>query len=194
MLSYLLWLETLDDDEREVFSRIFIEFSPRIKYIAWRLTHNNEDAEDIVGSVFERVMIHKEKFLKANDKEIYRLLVIYARSIFFDEEKRKKKVSFETYDYTSSDFIERQIEFEDEDASVLEKLIRKETATILRKKVDELGEPAATIMHLTYYAEYSSSEISRILDINASTVRTIIQKSREKLKVELEEYINGTDK
>ena len=194
MLSYLMWLETLDDDERRFFTRIFEVFSPKVKYVAWGLTHNNAEADDITSAVFERVMKHKEKFLEADDKEIKRLLIIYARSIFIDENRRRKKIGFESYDDPCSDNSNRPLDYKDEDINIAEELIRKETAVILRQKVKELGEPASTIMYLTYYSDHTSSEVATILNMNASTVRTILQKSRERLKSEMEGYIYGTDK
>ena len=194
MLSYLMWLETLDDDERELFTRIFEVFSPKVKYVAWGLTHNNAEAEDITSAVFERVMKHKEKFLKANNKEINRLLIIYARSIVIDENRRRKKIVFESYDEPYPDNSNRPMDYKDEDINIAEELIRKETAATLRQKVKELGEPASTIIYLTYYTGHTSSEVAKILNMNASTVRTILQKSREKLKSEMEGYIYGTDK
>ena len=97
MISYLMWLETLDDDERKFFTKLFEDFSPKVKYVAWGLTHNNAEADDITGAVFERVMRHKEKFVAADNKEINRLLIIYTRSIFIDDNRRREKIGFESY-------------------------------------------------------------------------------------------------
>ena len=194
MISYLMWLETLDEDEREIFTRIFIEFYPKIKrYVAGYLTQSDVAVEDIVSATFERVMKYKEKFLDADDREIMRLLIIYARSIFFDENRRKKRIGFESYDEPNDDDGERTVEYEDENINVVEEVIKKETASVLRSRVKELGEPAASIIYLKYYAEHSSSEIANILNMNASTVRTILQKSREKLKSEMEEYFHDNE-
>lgn len=193
MISYLMWLETLDDDEREIFSRIFKVFYPKIKrYVAGYLTQNDAAVEDIVSATFERVIKYKEKFVEADDKEIKRLLIIYARSIFFDENRRRKRIEFEFYDEPSSE-DGRTVDIADENVNIIEELIKKETAAILRKKVIELGEPAATIVYLTYFADHSSSEVAKMMDMNASTVRTILQNSRKKLRAEMEEYINGND-
>lgn len=193
MISYLMWLETLDDDEREVFTRIFKVFYPKLKrYVAGYLTQNDAIVEDIVSATFERVVKYKEKFVDANDKEVKRLLIIYARSIFFDENRRRKRIGFESYDEPSSE-DDRMVDVADENVNIIEELIKKETAAILRKKVIELGEPAATIVYLTYFADHSSSEVAKMMDMNASTVRTILQNSRKKLRVEMEEYINGND-
>ena len=193
MISYLMWLETLDDDEREVFTRIFKVFYPKLKrYVAGYLTQNDAMVEDIVSATFERVVKYKEKFVDANDKEVKRLLIIYARSIFFDENRRRKRIGFESYDEPSSE-DDRMVDVADENVNIIEELIKKETAAILRKKVIELGEPAATIVYLTYFADHSSSEVAKMMDMNASTVRTILQNSRKKLRAEMEEYINGND-
>ena len=198
MLSYLLWLETLDDEEQAVFKRIYEEFGPRLKFLAWNLTHNDADAEDLVSAVFERIMRYKDNFLHANDEEIYRLLIIYARSIHFNKWKKDQRYSFSSLDEPLYSIYEKDqgepLEIEDENApNGLETLLTKEINEKLAKYIESLGEPASQIVFLTYYEDHTSTEVGEILGMNASSVRTILQKARKKLKQELEGYLNGKD-
>ncbi len=196
MLSYLLWLETLDDEEQSVFKRIYEEFGPRLRFLAWNLTHNDADAEDLVSAVLERIMRYKDKFIHANDEEIYRLLVIYARSIHFNKWKKDHRYSISSLDeplYSSYDKDEvRLLEIEDEDSpSGVEELLTKERNIKIAKIIESLGEPFSQIIFLTYYEDRTSAEVGEILGLKASTVRTMLQKAREKMRVELEVYLYG---
>ncbi|MFC5465358.1 sigma-70 family RNA polymerase sigma factor [Lederbergia graminis] len=47
------------------------------------------------------------------------------------------------------------------------------------------------VLILQYYQEFSIEEISKLLDVNPSTIRTRIMRAKEKLKVKLkEDYLN----
>ena len=196
MISYLMWLETLDDEERSVFQRIYEEFGPRLKFLAWNLTHNDTDAEDLMSAVLERIMRYKDKFIHANDEEIYRLLVIYARSIHFNKWKKDHRYSISSLDepiYSSYDKDKvRLLEIEDEESpNGIEELLTKERNIKIAKIIESLGEPFSQIVFLTYYEDRTSAEVGEILGLKASTVRTMLQKAREKMRAELEEYLNG---
>lgn len=58
----------------------------------------------------------------------------------------------------------------------------KEDIIALRMALEKLSEKERTIILLSYTAGYSSKEISKIIGINASTVRTIIMRGTEKLR------------
>ena len=192
MISYFMWLETLDDRERAFFEKLFLDYSPKVKRLALNLTHNEADAEDLVGAVFEKVMKYKDKFLGADEQQICRRLVLYAKSGFVDEQRRKKKIRFESLDEPESfintgDTVMR--EPADEGVDILAEIIKRETAASLRRHIDALGEPAASVVYLTYYAEHTSAEIGEILGLPAATVRTILARSRKKLKENMEEEL-----
>ena len=53
--------------------------------------------------------------------------------------------------------------------------------------VMRLEENYRTVIHLYYYEGYSTAEISEMIGINHSTLRTYMAKGREKLKMLLEE-------
>ena len=62
---------------------------------------------------------------------------------------------------------------------------------MIAKIIESLGEPYSQIIFLTYYEDRTSAEVGEILGLKASTVRTMLQKAREKMRVELEVYLNG---
>ena len=83
------------------------------------------------------------------------------------------------------------IELPDE-ADIPAELIRQETVSLLQKSIDALPSPAREIILLRYYHDMPHSEIADVLNMNASTVRSVFQRSLAKLRKELEEYMHET--
>ena len=197
MVPFLMLPDTLGENERGILERIFTAYYPKVMALAVKLAHSTADAEDLAGAVFENVVRYREAFLHADDKEICRLLVIYTRSAWFNLCKRKKRIRFESYDALDPDPPEGSPPYppqtDEESDSVLEAILRAETVRILRQSIALLGEPQASVFYLTYYAGHTSAEVGEILHLNSSTVRTILERNRKKLKKELEKYLNDTN-
>lgn len=192
MIPFLLWIETLDESEREIFERIYYDYSFKIKGLALKILRNETDAEDVVGEVFQKVIKYKDHFIGVNDGEVKRLIVIYTRSVCFNIIKRRNIIKFDSYEQLTDNGLDVfDIKNEMTDEEMDEKLIRKETAEYLAKAIGKLGSPAMEIVSLTYFKNYSSSQIGEILNMNPSTVRSCLQSSRAKLRRELEDYFNG---
>ena len=71
-------------------------------------------------------------------------------------------------------------------------LIRQETVEVLKKAIDALPSPAREIILLRYYHDMPHREIADVLNMNASTVRSVFQRSLAKLRKELEGYVHET--
>lgn len=57
----------------------------------------------------------------------------------------------------------------------------------IRDKIKALPKKYASVIYLYYYEGYNIREIGRILGKNANTVSSLLQRGRQKLKLELEE-------
>ena len=71
-------------------------------------------------------------------------------------------------------------------------MIRQETVEVLKKAIDALPSPAREIILLRYYHDMTHREIADVLNMNASTVRSVFQRSLAKLRKELEGYVHET--
>ena len=61
-------------------------------------------------------------------------------------------------------------------------LTRKEEARLVRKAVDSLGEPDREVFLRHYFYAQNVQEISGIMNMNESTVKTKLRRGRSKLK------------
>lgn len=63
-----------------------------------------------------------------------------------------------------------------------QKLTRKEEAKLVRKAVDSLGEPDREVFLRHYFYTQTVQEISGIMNMNESTVKTKLRRGRSRLK------------
>lgn len=59
----------------------------------------------------------------------------------------------------------------------------------IRNKIESLPKKYSSVIYLYYYEGYNIREISNILEKNENTVSSLLQRGRQKLKLELEEIL-----
>ncbi len=195
-MLFLLALESLEDDERELIERLYNDYSKRVKQLSVLILASQKYADDVVNDTFLKVIRYKEKFLDVSEDERKRLIIICARSICFNLYNRNKKIRFESIDSFYKDDAD---DFDTSlyipaDVDLLKTIVEEETGTYLRNAIDNLKQPARDIMILKFYYEMKNIEIADFYKMNPSTVGTIIQRSIKKLKGEIERYLYGTNK
>lgn len=146
--------------------------SKRIYLIALSITQNSSDAEDIMQNVFLK--------LWKNNKP------------FKDDEHLKKWLSVvcvnESRDFMRNPFRKRKVPL---DEAVNISVLDKAENIDLFKAVMSLGTNERTIIHLFYYEDMSVADISDVLKIKESAVKTRLFRARNKLKSILgDEWIN----
>ena len=137
---------------------------------------DSADAEDAVQSVFLKLL---KSHIIFNDHEHEKAWLIVATKNHckdvFKSWWRQQRVNFDTLPKVASQEEDKQV------GEVLTKLLA-------------LPEKYRIILHLYYFEEYSVKEISELLGSNESTVRTRLQRGRERLKKDLGgEYFGQKD-
>lgn len=135
----------------------------RIYLIALSYTKNSTDAEDIMQNVFMKLWKHNKPF--EDDEHIDKWLTI----VCINESK----------DYIKNPFRKRNVSIEE---AVNISAIDKTEDIDLFKAVMSLPTKERTIIHLFYYEDISINDISDILKIKESTVKTRLFRARKKLK------------
>ena len=194
-MLFLLALEKLEESERELFGRLYDDYSKKVKELAISILHSDSQADDIVNDTFVKVIRYKEKFLDVSDDERIRLIVICARSICFNIHKRNKKIRFESMDSYYHDDEGNSVKLElPNDIDLLKIIVDDETGIYLQNAIDKLKSPAKDMVILKFYHEMKNIEIAEFYKMNPSTVNTIIHRSIKRLRRELERYLYDTDK
>ncbi len=145
---------------------LYQKYADTVYRIAFLMLNNTTDAEDVMQNTFEKLIKSKKVFF--SDEYAKAWLILAAKNTARDALKsawRRKTVPFE--DFNEPAFIEEY---------------NKEVYIGVMKLNYKYRIP----LYLYYYEGYSTEEISHILKINHSTVRSQLKTAREKLKLILE--------
>lgn len=152
----------------EEYGRIVNQYTDIVYRVALSYAKSKYDAEDIVQTTFMKLLIKDVSF--QDDEHIRRWLIRVAVN-----ECKSFWSSFWRKNIDSMDAVEQDIMFQTEEKSDL------------YYAVMELPRKYRVVVHLFYYEDYSTKEISKILHIREATVRTQLVRARKQLKQRLKE-------
>ena len=153
---------------------LFRQYYPSMCVIAGKLVANREVAEDIVQDVFIRLWEKKAEYDKIPDFRTF--LYVAVRNLCYNYLRDKKK----TIDFS-------QIELPDKQLSCQEQLIQEETYRLISNAIAELPVQSGKIMRLALEGK-QNKEISEILGIAVTTVKTLKYNALKMLKNSLKGY------
>jgi RNA polymerase sigma-70 factor (ECF subfamily) len=163
--------------------------------MAYFITGNRSDSEDILQETFVKCFLHRDKLREPERFEswLYQILVRTAWRV----EKRKKsrsELSFEGIldqeeDHVRGDWIEE----DERGKGPLVVVLEAETAGQIREALRKLDVKYRTVILLYYYNELSTKEIARVTGTMEGTVKSRLFKARKLLKgiLEAEDNLEG---
>lgn len=143
--------------------------SASIYRLAFAITRSHSDADDVTQEVFISYLRNKPVF--ENER--------HARAWFLKVASNASKKVFRNPFYNTTDSF-------DEAFHNLPKQEQQDYEP-LYKAIGKLPKKYRTVIHLFYFEEYSTLEMSEILNINESTLRTQLARARDQLKKFMEE-------
>lgn len=156
--------------DKEAFTYIFLYMQNRLYRIAYNRLRNEADALDAI----QETIIHTYKSLqKLEYIEYFESWVIKILCNECNKIYNKNKVNF--LDITNIQYKEEIIENDFEKNITFHDLIKN------------LNTKEKNVLILYYQNQYTSKEISKILNIKDNTVKSIIKRAKAKLKKEIKE-------
>ena len=154
---------------------LFTQHHERVFRVARRITGNASDAEDVLQTVFLRIMRREEPPLRADDAGNY--LHRAATNASLDLLRRRRAAR--------SQPIEDADRFRDREPSP--ELLHEgaEMRDKVRSALAALNPRAAEIFVLRYFDGYGNREIARLLNTSWSTIAVTLHRTRAKLQKEL---------
>ena len=125
---------------------------------------NREEAEDVVQTAYLKLWECEKHFISEAHAKNWLYKVAVNRSLDVKKSRWSNVVLVEKYD---------DIPFETDESYEL------------FEKISAMKDEYRIVILLYYYEEYSIKEISRILDVNPSTVATRLSRARKELKESL---------
>jgi RNA polymerase sigma factor (sigma-70 family) len=173
-------LRSLPDPPGEL-EILFLAHHERVFRTAHRITGSPADAEDVLQTVFLRLVKSRETYNLAENPEAYlSRAAINASLDLMRSRARAKSVGLE--DMTS--------ELIDRDAKNPESQhVDRELQKLIRQAVSRLGPTAAEMFALRYYEGYDNREIAKLLGTSQMVVGVVLHRARTRLRKEIGHYL-----
>mgnify|MGYP001290367584 CR=1 FL=1 len=162
----------------EAFEQLILQYEKRIYNFCYRMTNNQEDAEDLAQEIFIKVYKNLNSF-KGNSKFstwIYR--IAYNTCV---DKYRKKKVT--TVSLTlNNDEEEKEIDLPSNDPLPEERVVSREEYDVVCECISALKPEYKTVVVLRDIQNYTYDEIAEILNVPLGTVKSHISRGRAALR------------
>lgn len=158
-------------DKNTDFKTIYDKYGDMLYRIAFVYLANPDDAEDVLQDVFLAFFNKNPKLKDEEHKKAWLIRATQNKAINLLKSASRKNVNID----------DLQIHIKD---------INNDLHIDVLKKVLSLSPKYKSVIVLYYYNDYSVNEIAQILKISKSAVKMRLKRSRELLKIELEDYEN----
>lgn len=157
------------NDDKESFELIVDKYMEKIIYFIYRFVKRIDVAEDLAQDVFVYILMNKEKYDSKYSLKTY--LYTIAKSKAINYIKRESKITY----LQDNEYLFTEEEIEDI-------VFKKEKRDKLKSAIERLPESQSQLIYLVDIEELSYKEISQILDMSLSQVKSLIHRGRKKLK------------
>lgn len=170
--------------DRGAFSDIVEIYKDKLYHLAYRMTGNRQEAEDIVQETFLRVYRSLDRYDEALKFStwIYRICT----NLCIDR-LRKRKASYSLdADVSEGEGTDWYSMLPSEEPTPEGRLMLSETQRRIREAIDTLPEKYKSVVILRYMHDMSLQEIGDVLDMPVTTVKTRVHRGREFLRKKME--------
>jgi len=166
--------------DREAFAELVEIYKDKIFQLAYRMVGNRQEAEDIAQETFLRVYANLHQFNESYKFStwIYRI----ATNLCIDR-GRKKRPDFSLDEQAEgTEGLDWYSRLASRDRTPEEKVVTQELQETVQDALNELAPKYRSIMILRYIEDLSLQEISEVLKLPVTTIKTRIHRGREALR------------
>ena len=163
----------------EEIEKIFIAHHERVFRAAYRVTGNATDAEDVLQSVFLRLLRHEHDFRGVDDagNYLYRAGVNAALDLV-----RARRPAIPIEEATAAKAAEESwAPDRQHDPSQIRDW--------LRRAVAQLHPTAAEMFALRYFEGFENAEVAKLMNTSEGTVAVTLHRTRARLQREIRSYV-----
>lgn len=160
---------------------LFQSHHDRVFRTAHRITGSPADAEDVLQTVFLRLIRGKQNYDLSENPEAY--LSRAAINASLDLMRSRSRTKLVGLGELGAESLESRFQSpETEHAD-------RELQTLIRHAVAGLGKTAGEMFVLRYYEGYDNQEIARMLDTSQMVVGVVLHRARTRLRKEIGHYL-----
>lgn len=170
------------------FESVAIPYLDGLYNMAYRLTRNAEDAEDLVQETFFKAYKHYEKFEAGTNLKAWLFRIL--RNTFINGYRKKQSQPPQSAFSDIEDAFESQVlesafrSTKDPEQEVLESVLDQD----VQQALDALREDYRLVIHLVDLEGFSYKEAASILDVPVGTVMSRLYRGRRLLEKVLLDY------
>jgi len=172
--------------EVSAFEALVTRYEKRIYRLAWNITQNRPDAEDVVQDAFMRAFEHLGRF--QHNSRFYTWLVRIAvnQALMKLRKRRHREVSLDEPLETEDSFMPREIE--DWGPTPEERFEQTELNRILANAISELDFRLRAVFQLRDVEGFSTEETAEALGLTIPATKTRLLRARLKLRDKLQKH------
>lgn len=177
-------------DPRKEFDREVLQYLNSLYGYALHLSHNTEDAADLVQDTYARAFRSFKQYSLGTNAKAWLFAIL--RNTFLNQRRAERRRPSEIHcdwidELPAEDISETARRGPDPYRSFLNNLMRED----ISKALIELPEDFRSAVVLCDVEGFSYSEIAGILNVPVGTVRSRIHRGRSRLRKRLEEWYSG---
>ena len=159
--------------EASEFKRLFLPCSNKMYLVAWRLTHNRQEAEDLVQETMLKLWTQRNKLHELKNSEAFSVRTLH--NIFIDQNRKKHLAE------TDSPPEEMTLKANECDAS--EMMQQKETGVIVTRLIAKLPKQQRDIITLKDIDDFSYEEIAQQTGLSMINIRVHLSRARKQIRL-----------
>jgi RNA polymerase sigma-70 factor (ECF subfamily) len=168
------------------FEKLVVRYERRIFRLAWRITQNHEDAEEVMQDAFLKSFQHLGDFRENSRFYTWLVRITVNQAISKLRRRRPNQVSLDDPVETEEDLLPRDVQ--DWGPTPEQRYGRRELELILSDVIAELDAPLRIVFQLRDVEGLSINETAELLGLSAPAVRTRLFRARLKLRKKLNKY------
>lgn len=163
------------------FKRRFLPLNHRLYRVAWSLTHNVQDAEDLVQETYCRLWRKRNNLSSIGNDEAYCVRLL--KNFYYDGRRMASSHDVDigppdNLPLPATDDVQRDIE-------------RDERAQVLHRIIDTLPDRQRDIITRRDLLDEPFADIAADLQMPEGSVRTLLSRARLKLKEQFLNWMNN---
>jgi RNA polymerase sigma-70 factor (ECF subfamily) len=167
------------------FETLVNRYARRVYRLAWNITQNEEDAEDVSQDAFLKAFQHLESFRGNSRFYTWLVRITVNQALMKLRKRRRREISFDDPMETEESLMPRQIE--DWGPSPEQRFSQEQLGRFLASAIAELTIGLRLVFQLRDVEELSIEQTAELLGISKAAVKSRLLRARLKLREKLQE-------
>lgn len=165
-------LQEIAAGNAEAFSILVHRHSDRFYGLAWRLTSNNQEAEDVVQDAFLKLWNAPDAFDSSKGVKFTTWFYRVVSNVAIDRIRKRKRF------WVTDDFDSHASQTQGTEES----LIDREQQFLLEQAIQRLPEKQRLALNLCFYEGVSNKEAAEIMGVGVKAIESLLMRAKSKLK------------